>query len=316
MVWKKQYQSKKLFYQTHPGLLCNLLFFPRQASKVAGGSGWVLFFMENHNKSWYAVITADILFDKRLSDKQKLLVAVISNLSNEKGYCFASNAYLAQMLDCDKLTISRNISTLEEFGYINRVLILESTGDVKIRCLTVVHSGKMADSKIVTDCEFESDDNTHIHKNQGGVDNSDGVLTKMSRGIDENVKGGIDENVKYNNKENNNKLNMFKGADKKSANPKNNESENTEQPMPERGGRKIPTLEEFLANAKEVLGAKFPEYKFSSEAKYQAWKDAGWKDGFGKPIKNWKSKFNSTVPHLKPFSSESSQTITSGIKKI
>ena len=80
--------------------------------------------MENHNKSWYAVITSEILYNKNLTDKQKLLMAIISNLSNEKGFCFASNNYLGELLGCDKLTVSRCVSKLEELGLLNRVLVL------------------------------------------------------------------------------------------------------------------------------------------------------------------------------------------------
>lgn len=74
------------------------------------------------NKNWYAVLTAEVLYDKRLTDKQKLLVCVIGNLQNMKGYCYASNAYLAECLDCDERTIRRNLMVLERIGYIERRL--------------------------------------------------------------------------------------------------------------------------------------------------------------------------------------------------
>ena len=47
------------------------------------------------------------------------------------------------------------------------------------------------------------------------------------------------------------------------------------------------------------LKAVYEEYEFSLKAKYQTWVDAGWKDGYGKPIKVWKSKIKNTFPHLK-----------------
>ena len=72
------------------------------------------------NKNWYAVLTAQVLYDKRLTDKQKLLVCVIGNLQNMKGYCYASNAYLGNCLNCEERTIRRNLNTLEEYGYISR----------------------------------------------------------------------------------------------------------------------------------------------------------------------------------------------------
>jgi hypothetical protein len=65
----------------------------------------------------------------------------------------------------------------------------------------------------------------------------------------------------------------------------------------------IPNEVEFLLYCKEViendLKAVYEEYEFSLKAKYQTWVDAGWKDGYGKPIKVWKSKIKNTFPHLK-----------------
>jgi len=65
----------------------------------------------------------------------------------------------------------------------------------------------------------------------------------------------------------------------------------------------IPNQEEFLLYCKEIiendLKSNYEEYEFSLKAKYQTWVDAGWKDGYGKPIKVWKSKIKNTFPHLK-----------------
>ena len=63
-----------------------------------------LFYFMNH--SFYVTITAKILLDKSLTDRQKLLLALISNLSNERGFCFASNDYLAKCLNCSVTFIS------------------------------------------------------------------------------------------------------------------------------------------------------------------------------------------------------------------
>jgi len=60
-----------------------------------------------------------------------------------------------------------------------------------------------------------------------------------------------------------------------------------------------PSLQEFMAYAKTLQPYK-PELNFALESKYEAWKDNKWKDGFNKPIKNWKSKLKNTIIHLKP----------------
>lgn len=92
--------------------------------------------MTNHN--YFVVITAKVLLDKTLSDKQKLLIGLISNLSNERGYCFASNKYLADSLCCSESTIRQHIQDLEEANYLGRVLKVNEKGELEFRSLTVL----------------------------------------------------------------------------------------------------------------------------------------------------------------------------------
>lgn len=53
----------------------------------------------------------------------------------------------------------------------------------------------------------------------------------------------------------------------------------------------IPLIKEFMLYAKSKLSDD--DYKRKRDnliLKYDSWVEAGWKDGFNKPIKNWKSK--------------------------
>lgn len=68
--------------------------------------------------SWYWLMPNAVLFDKRLTDKQKLLYCLITSLSAEKWYCRASNKYLWEKLDSKERTISNSIKALIEFWYI------------------------------------------------------------------------------------------------------------------------------------------------------------------------------------------------------
>jgi hypothetical protein len=101
------------------------------------------------NKNWYAVITADVLYDKTLTSRQKILVAVISNLSNEKGYCFASNNYLAEICNTSIRSIQRDLNVLEGL-YIGKVMHLKSNGEVDYRALTPMSSVSPPHDKFVT----------------------------------------------------------------------------------------------------------------------------------------------------------------------
>ena len=69
-------------------------------------------------KNYYAIIPADVRYDKRLKPLARLLYGEITALCNEKGYCWASNSYFAELYEVSDITISRYISELKEYGYI------------------------------------------------------------------------------------------------------------------------------------------------------------------------------------------------------
>ncbi len=63
--------------------------------------------------SYYSVITANVRYDNRLTDSEKLLFAEITSLSNKRGYCTASNGYFATLYSVVKETISRNLAEFQ-----------------------------------------------------------------------------------------------------------------------------------------------------------------------------------------------------------
>lgn len=83
--------------------------------------------MNNNNnnnkdkKNYYAIIPANVRYDKRLSPLTRLIYGEITALSNEKGYCFATNAYFANLYSMSNISISRCISELKEHNYIRVV---------------------------------------------------------------------------------------------------------------------------------------------------------------------------------------------------
>ena len=93
---------------------------------------------ETPQKNFYAVITSEVLFNKSLSPRQKILIAMISNMSNEKGYCWSSNEYFAGCLDTSERTIRYDLEDLEEKKSIGRILRKNSQGVVIERKLTVI----------------------------------------------------------------------------------------------------------------------------------------------------------------------------------
>lgn len=90
--------------------------------------------------NYYAVIPADVRYDKDLTDKAKLLFGEISALSNKNGYCFASNQYFAELYEVDKRTIVRILKQLEDKGYIEKSYTYRAgTKEILSRWLQICH---------------------------------------------------------------------------------------------------------------------------------------------------------------------------------
>ena len=68
--------------------------------------------------SYYAVIPANVRYSKQISSGAKLLYGEITCLCNVKGFCWASNAYFADLYQTSNKTISRWISELAAAGFI------------------------------------------------------------------------------------------------------------------------------------------------------------------------------------------------------
>lgn len=127
--------------------------------------------MEN-KPNYYAIIPANVRYDKELSPNAKLLYGEITALCNEKGYCWANNSYFAELYSTSDRQIQRLIKNLIEKKYISVQLI-----DNKIRKIFIIDN----------------------HDKNVGVG-----MTKMSYYYDKNVT----HNNKKNNKKNNNSQNL------------------------------------------------------------------------------------------------------------
>lgn len=91
------------------------------------------------SKSYYAILPANVRYDNRLKDKSKLLYGEITALCNEKGFCWASNNYFANLYSISKGTVSKLLSELKKYGYINIELIYkDNSKEVKKRIITLL----------------------------------------------------------------------------------------------------------------------------------------------------------------------------------
>ena len=70
------------------------------------------------NPSFFAIIPADVRYDKKLCSSAKLLYGEITALTQKEGYCWASNKYFAELYEVDISTIKRWIKNLADEQYI------------------------------------------------------------------------------------------------------------------------------------------------------------------------------------------------------
>ena len=93
---------------------------------------------EIEKPNYYAILTADVRYDKRLKANEKLLYAEITALSNAKGYCYATNGYFAKLYEVSKTSISKWISNLQKVGYIKvTIKYKENSKEIEKRYINI-----------------------------------------------------------------------------------------------------------------------------------------------------------------------------------
>lgn len=89
------------------------------------------------NKTYYAVIPASVRYDKSLRPNAKLLYGEITALCNEKGYCWASNSYFADLYNVSTQAISRWIRELEEYDHV-KIEYIYNGKEIKERRIYII----------------------------------------------------------------------------------------------------------------------------------------------------------------------------------
>lgn len=94
------------------------------------------------DKGYYAIIPASVRYDEKLNANAKLLYGEITALCNEKGYCWASNNYFAELYKVDKVTVSRWIGNLKDRGYVSvEMQYKEGTNQILNRYIRLCQEG-------------------------------------------------------------------------------------------------------------------------------------------------------------------------------
>lgn len=94
--------------------------------------------MKEQQKAYYAIIPAEVRYDKDLPPNAKLLYGEITALCNDKGYCWATNQYFADLYHSSISAVQKWVSALVKKGYINLELVYkEGTKQVLHRKLYI-----------------------------------------------------------------------------------------------------------------------------------------------------------------------------------
>jgi len=94
--------------------------------------------MNKEQPNYYAILTADVRYDKELSSSIKLFYAEITALCGKSGKCWASNKYFAELFNVSTSSITKWISKLVEKGYIkSEIIYKENTKQIEKRYLTL-----------------------------------------------------------------------------------------------------------------------------------------------------------------------------------
>jgi hypothetical protein len=92
--------------------------------------------------NYYAILSAEVRYDKNLRPNVKLLYAEITALCNMNGICYASNKYFAELYGKSKGAISGWISELVKNGYIQiDYTYKEGSKEIEHRYIKIIKGG-------------------------------------------------------------------------------------------------------------------------------------------------------------------------------
>lgn len=134
------------------------------------------------NKNYYAIIPAPVRYCKDLKANEKLMYGELTALSNDKGFCFASNEYFSNLYDVSKTSISKWISNLEKNGFIKIKMIYEpGTKQIKQRRIYIAPLLKKSsipiEEKLNTPIEEKLKD-IYILNNNNNINNNNSTKSK------------------------------------------------------------------------------------------------------------------------------------------
>ena len=122
--------------------------------------------------NYYAVIPAEVRYNKNLTPNAKLLYAEITALSGMNGKCIASTQYFCKVYEVSRASIQNWLKTLEDQGYITRdVKYKKGSKEILSRSIKLVAKPSL---KIYTDNTnakaYNNTNTTYSNKGKSKID--------------------------------------------------------------------------------------------------------------------------------------------------
>lgn len=131
---------------------------------------------------WYWIMANVVLFDKNLTDKQKLLYCLISSLCAEKWYCRASNKYLWEKLWVKEWTISQWVKALIDYWYIESDINKSKWNERHITIANVINQNTYCEKSQEGYCENSQHNITTLN-----TTNENSFLKKEQQSWNQNI---------------------------------------------------------------------------------------------------------------------------------
>lgn len=78
--------------------------------------------MSENKPNFYAILPANVRYNKELSSTAKLLYAEITALCNDKGYCWATNQYFVDLYDVSDRQIRNILKSLVDNNLVKIII--------------------------------------------------------------------------------------------------------------------------------------------------------------------------------------------------
>lgn len=123
-------------------------------------------------------IPGEILNNKELSLQEKFILSVILSLSKEQGYCFASNEYIAKIMNVSTNRLSKLLSLIRKKKYIDIKLYYKSENKKVVKRQIIPRYENIKIDWQICQHNIGENDNIYGYNGQANVGENDKDIKK------------------------------------------------------------------------------------------------------------------------------------------